>query len=113
MSRRSPLTLAALATSAVPGLDVTHAAPLGGTGGEVDSALLSTRDGRTLTIRVPRTAAAESEQSADLVAILIAGEYEDAIDGNIGWSEGDWNFDGGFNTQDFVAALELGTYRPA
>ena len=69
MSRRSPLTLAALATSAVPGLDVTHAAPLGGTGGEVDSALLSTRDGRTLTIRVPRTAAAESEQSADLVAI--------------------------------------------
>lgn len=69
MSRRSPLTLAALATSAVAGLDVTHAAPLGGTGGEVDSALLSTRDGRTLVIRVPRTAAAESEQSADLVAI--------------------------------------------
>ncbi|UTT61754.1 phosphotransferase [Microcella humidisoli] len=69
MSRRSPLTLAALATSAVAGLDVTHAAPLGGTGGEVDSALLSTRDGRTLVIRVPRTAAAESEQSADLVAV--------------------------------------------
>lgn len=69
MVRRSALTLAALATSAVPGLDVVHAAPLGGTGGEVDSALLSTRDGRTLVIRVPRTAAAESEQSADLVAI--------------------------------------------
>ncbi|MEN9621008.1 MAG: hypothetical protein RL499_1201 [Actinomycetota bacterium] len=69
MSRRSPLTLAALATSAVAGLDVTHAAALGGTGGEVDSALLSTRDGRTLVIRVPRTAAAESEQSADLVAV--------------------------------------------
>lgn len=69
MSRRSPLTLAALATSAVAGLDVTHAAPLGGTGGDVDSALLSTRDGRTLVIRVPRTAAAESEQSADLVAV--------------------------------------------
>jgi aminoglycoside phosphotransferase (APT) family kinase protein len=69
MSRRSPLTLAALATSAVAGLDVTHAASLGGTGGEVDSALLSTRDGRTLVIRVPRTAAAESEQSADLVAV--------------------------------------------
>ena len=69
MSRRSPLTLAALATSAVAGLDVTHAAALGGTGGDVDSALLSTRDGRTLVIRVPRTAAAESEQSADLVAV--------------------------------------------
>jgi aminoglycoside phosphotransferase (APT) family kinase protein len=69
MSRRSPLTLAALATSAVAGLDVTHAAALGSAGGEVDSALLSARDGRTLVIRVPRTAAAESEQSADLVAI--------------------------------------------
>ena len=69
MSRRSPLTLAALATSAVAGLDVTQAAAIGGTGGEVDSALLSTRDGRTLVIRVPRTAAAESEQSADLVAV--------------------------------------------
>lgn len=69
MSRRSPLTLAALATSAIAGLDVTQAAAIGGTGGEVDSALLSTRDGRTLVIRVPRTAAAESEQSADLVAV--------------------------------------------
>lgn len=49
--------------------------------------------------------------SSDLVDILIAGEYEDAIDGNSGWSEGDWNCDGDFNTQDFVAALELGTYR--
>jgi macrolide phosphotransferase len=67
---RSPLTLAALATSAVPGLDVTQASALGSqSGGEVDSALLSTRDGRTLVIRVPRTPAAESEQSADLVAI--------------------------------------------
>lgn len=69
MSRRSPLTLAALATSAIAGLDVTQAAAIGGTGGEVDSALLSTRDGRTLVIRVPRTGAAESEQSADLVAV--------------------------------------------
>ena len=69
MPRRSPLTLAALATSAVADLDVTQAAAIGGTGGEVDSALLSTRDGRTLVIRVPRSAAAESEQSADLVAI--------------------------------------------
>jgi len=69
MVRRSPLTLAALATSAVPGLAVTSAAPLGGTGGDVDSALLTASDGRTLVIRVPRTPAAESEQSADLVAV--------------------------------------------
>jgi macrolide phosphotransferase len=69
MPRRTPLTLAALATSALAGLDVTSAGPLGTSGGEVDSALLGIRDGRTLVIRVPRTAAAESEQSADLVAI--------------------------------------------
>lgn len=68
MPRRTPLTLAALATSAIAGLDVTHASPLGGNGGDVDSALLNISDGRTLVIRVPRTAGAESEQSADLVA---------------------------------------------
>lgn len=67
---RSPLTLAALATAAVPGLEVAGAAALGSQGrGDVDSALLSTRDGRSLVIRVPRTPAAENEQSADLVAL--------------------------------------------
>ena len=48
--------------------------------------------------------------SSDLVDVLIAGEYEDDIQGNSGWAEGDWNCDGDFNTQDFVAALERGTY---
>jgi len=67
---RSPLTLAALATAAVPGLEVAGAAALGSQGrGDVDSALLSTRDGRSLVIRGPRTPAAENEQSADLVAL--------------------------------------------
>lgn len=67
---RSPLTLAALATAAVPGLDVTHASRLGSSRGrDVDAAVLTSRDGRHLVIRVPRTEPAEAEQSADLVAL--------------------------------------------
>ena len=67
---RSPLTLAALATSAVPGLDVAQVrAHSRGAHGLFDSALLIGRDGRQLIIRVPREQAAETEQSADLVAL--------------------------------------------
>ncbi|MBX0300043.1 phosphotransferase [Cryobacterium sp. 1639] len=67
---RSHLTLAALATNAVPELDVAHARnhSLGG-GGSFDSALLVTRDEKELIIRVPTSQAAETEQSADLVAL--------------------------------------------
>ena len=46
----------------------------------------------------------------DLVKILIAGLYEDDIDGNAGWAAGDWNGDLDFTTQDFVAALISGGY---
>jgi aminoglycoside phosphotransferase (APT) family kinase protein len=67
---RSHLTLAALATSAVPGLEVSGARSFStGGGGEYDSALLSGRDGSTSIIRVPTSQAAETEQSADLVAL--------------------------------------------
>jgi macrolide phosphotransferase len=72
---RSPLTLAALATSAVPGLDVARARLHGsnagtpGAHGAFDSALIVDRDGRELIIRVPASQAAETEQSADLVAL--------------------------------------------
>lgn len=65
---RSPLTLAALATSAVAGLEVTAAAPLGG-GGDFDAAVLTGSDGRHWLVRAPRHARAEAEQSADLVAL--------------------------------------------
>ncbi|MBI5160494.1 MAG: phosphotransferase [Micrococcales bacterium] len=64
---RTPFTLAALATSAVAGLDVVGAAPYADDG--FDSAVIADRDGRTWVIRVPRSAAAEAEQSADLVAL--------------------------------------------
>ena len=67
---RSHLTLAALATSAVPGLDLVTASSFGnGSHGDFDSALLTDRDGRHWIIRVPRNERAEAEQSADLVAL--------------------------------------------
>lgn len=67
---RSHLTLAALATSAVAGLDIAGArSHRSGGQGEYDSALLSERDGRELIIRVPSSQAAETEQSSDLVAL--------------------------------------------
>src|SRR3982750_2995222 len=66
---RSHLTLAALATSAVDGLDVAGSQPFGAPGGDFDAALLTGSDGRHWTVRVPRSERAEAEQSADLVAL--------------------------------------------
>ncbi|TXK19624.1 phosphotransferase [Homoserinibacter sp. GY 40078] len=67
---RSPLTLAALASSAVPELDLVGVSRHGSAGrGDYDAAILTGRDGRTWVIRVPRSERAEQEQSADLVAL--------------------------------------------
>ena len=67
---RTHLTLAALATSAVAGLDLRDASSFGsGTHGDFDSALLTGTDGRHWIVRVPTSSRAESEQSADLVAL--------------------------------------------
>jgi len=66
---RSHLTLAALATSAVAGLDVAAATSFGSRTGDFESAIITGRDGRHWIIRVPRNPAAEAEQSADLVAL--------------------------------------------
>lgn len=67
---RSHLTLAALATSAVEGLDIVGSTPIGSRdAGDFDAALLTGRDGRHWVVRVPRTEAAEAEQSADLLAL--------------------------------------------
>ena len=67
---RSHLTLAALATSAVAELDLVSAAEFGSrVDNEYDSALLTGRDDRHWIIRIPRNAAAEAAQSADLVAL--------------------------------------------
>jgi macrolide phosphotransferase len=66
---RSHLTLAALATSAVAGLDIVGSQPFGSPGGDFDAAILTGRDGRHWIARVPRSERAEQEQSADLVAL--------------------------------------------
>lgn len=67
---RSPLTLAALATAAVPGLEVASAHPIGsGAHGDFESALLTSADGQYYIVRVPTSERAEAEQSADLVAL--------------------------------------------
>ena len=65
----TPFTLAALATSAVPGLVVTGARPhSSGSDGAYLSAVLSTESGDVI-VRVPTTPAAEVQQSAELLAI--------------------------------------------
>lgn len=73
---RPPLTLAALATAAVPGLAIQAAGShTRNAHADYDSVRILATDGRELLIRAPRSQAAESEQSADLVALrsLTAG----------------------------------------
>jgi macrolide phosphotransferase len=67
---RTHLTLAALATSAVAGLDVVAASRFGSKAhGDFDSAVLTDRDGKHWIIRIPRNDRAQAEQSADLQAL--------------------------------------------
>ncbi|MGK0721132.1 phosphotransferase [Leucobacter sp. W1478] len=70
----TPLTLAALATSAVPGLNVHGTRPHTGDGdGAYSSAVLVTDD-EDLIIRVPRTPSAEVRQSAELLGLAALAE---------------------------------------
>ncbi|MCA9172596.1 MAG: hypothetical protein KDB23_33255, partial [Planctomycetales bacterium] len=48
--------------------------------------------------------------SADLINVFQAGQYEDAFSANSTWSTGDWNGDGEFTTSDFVVAFQDGGY---
>jgi hypothetical protein len=48
--------------------------------------------------------------SADLVNLFQAGEYEDSISRNSTWSTGDFNGDGDFTTPDLVVAFQDGGY---
>ncbi|MEN0103583.1 MAG: phosphotransferase, partial [Curtobacterium sp.] len=66
----SQFTLAALATTAVPGLVVTGTRTLGSiASGDYESAVLRDADGAESAIRRPRNQRAEARQSADLLAI--------------------------------------------
>ncbi len=55
--------------------------------------------------------------TADLVLVFRAGEYEDEVAGNSLWADGDWNGDGDFDTSDLVVAFRDGGFeqgpRPA
>jgi hypothetical protein len=44
--------------------------------------------------------------TSDFVFVFTAGEYEDTIDGNSTWADGDWSGDGDFNSSDFVLAFQ-------
>ena len=46
----------------------------------------------------------------DLVTVLQAGLYEDAISGNASWETGDWDGDADFETGDLVVALQGGGF---
>ncbi len=48
--------------------------------------------------------------SADLLSVFQAGEYEDSIEQNSDWVEGDWNADGDFDSHDLILALQAGYY---
>jgi len=43
--------------------------------------------------------------SSDFVYVFRAGKYEDTVDDNANWSEGDWNCDGDFTSRDLVFAF--------
>jgi aminoglycoside phosphotransferase (APT) family kinase protein len=57
-----------LATAAVPDLDVVRSRGYA-EDGDYDSALIETRDGRELVVRVPTSQTAETEQSGDIIAL--------------------------------------------
>ena len=46
----------------------------------------------------------------DLIAVFVAGEYEDGIEGNSTFAEGDWDGDGDFTSQDLVYAFQQGSF---
>ena len=48
--------------------------------------------------------------SSDLVLVFGVGEYEDGIEFNSGWADGDWNSDGDFDSSDLVIAFRDGRY---
>ncbi|UBH06578.1 aminoglycoside phosphotransferase [Leucobacter sp. Psy1] len=65
----TPLTLAALATSAVPGL-IVHGARVHTSGEEgAYTSVVVTAEAEELIVRIPRTPSAETEQSAELLGL--------------------------------------------
>lgn len=67
---RPAFTLAALATAALPGIEVVGCRSLSsGMGNRYDTAVVEARDAHWYVLRIPLKQSAESEQSAELVAL--------------------------------------------
>ena len=47
----------------------------------------------------------------DFTLVFQGGLYEDQIAGNAGWSTGDWNCDGEFDSEDIVTAMTVGNFQ--
>ena len=89
---------------------------------EADQAFDLTQDGVVdyndvdhLVVRILGTTAGDANadgrfDSADLVRVFQAGEYDDPAIGNSTWSTGDWNCDGEFTSSDLVVAFQRGKY---
>ncbi|MCA9170883.1 MAG: hypothetical protein KDB23_24580, partial [Planctomycetales bacterium] len=45
-----------------------------------------------------------------LVFVFQGGKYEDAIEDNAGWADGDWDGDKDFTSSDFVVAFQGNGY---
>ena len=48
--------------------------------------------------------------SHDMVAVFVAGEYEDDLADNSTWATGDWDGDGEFQSDDIVFSFQFGGY---
>lgn len=51
--------------------------------------------------------------SADLLRVLAAGQYNDQLAGNSSWQTGDWTGDGEFDSADVLLAMQTGRYEQA
>lgn len=49
-------------------------------------------------------------EPSDLVKVFQAGEYDDDLQDNSTFEDGDWNADGEFDSSDLVLAFQSGTY---
>ena len=52
----------------------------------------------------------ESFDSRDLVQVFTYGQFEDRVDNNSGWAQGDWDGNGDFTTADLTRAFQVGQY---
>lgn len=81
------------------------------TDGDLD---LVTYKGNRVTLYENRPIADSNDDgvfsSGDLVAAFAAGEYEDDVDGNSTFEEGDWNGDGEFDSNDLIFAFQFGDF---